>query len=85
MRGCKVGGAFLAVAMLMAACGGDGDESTKGGGSSAPVTLRIGTDDWPGRPSADMIEEFARRVEDRSDGQLRIEPVWRAAASNRSN
>ena len=79
MRGCKVGGALVAVAVLTAACGGDGGESTKAGGSGAPVTLRIGTDDMRGRPAADQIEEFARLVEDRSDSRLRIEPVWRAA------
>ena len=79
MRGCKVGGALVAVAVLTAACGGDGGQSTKGGGSGAPVTLRIGTDDMRGRPAADQIEEVARQVEDRSDGRLRIEPVWRAA------
>jgi len=42
------------------------------------VTLRIGTDDEPGRPAADQIQEFARQVQALSDGQITIEPVWKA-------
>ena len=54
-------------------------EGTKAGGQAAPVILRIGTDDSPGRPAADQIGEFARQVEELSDGGVRIEPVWNAA------
>ena len=43
------------------------------------LTLRIGTDDEPGRPAADQIEEFARSVADRSSGAIVVEPVWHAA------
>ena len=73
--------AFLAAVLLacvLGACSGD-DESTKAGGSEGPVTLRIGTDDVPGKPASDQIEEFARRVERLSDGSIRIKPVWHAA------
>ena len=45
----------------------------------APVTLRIGTDDEPGKPAADQIEELARRAAKLSGGAVRIEPVWHAA------
>ncbi|HZD18472.1 MAG TPA: TRAP transporter substrate-binding protein DctP [Actinomycetota bacterium] len=64
--------------MVLAACssGAGGD---KAGGNADLVTLRIGTDDGPGRPAADQILEFARRVEQRSEGRIRIEPVWHAA------
>lgn len=41
-------------------------------------TLRIGTDDEPGRPAADQIDEFARQVTAMSDGHIVIEPVWNA-------
>jgi TRAP-type C4-dicarboxylate transport system substrate-binding protein len=69
---------LVAAATVMAACS-SGSGSTKAGGSDEPVTLRIGTDDTPGRPAADQIEEFARQVEELSDGLIRIEPAWRAA------
>jgi TRAP-type C4-dicarboxylate transport system substrate-binding protein len=55
------------------------DEGTKAGGTGGALTLRIGAPDERGRPAADQIEEFARRVEALSDGELRIEPVWRVA------
>jgi TRAP-type C4-dicarboxylate transport system substrate-binding protein len=58
-------------------CAGDGDD--KAGGSGAPVILRIGDSDPRGYPAGDAIEEFARRVSTRSDGKLRIRPVWQAA------
>src|SRR5215217_484677 len=48
-------------------------------GETAPVTLRIGTNDDPGKPGAAQIEEFSRQVQELSKGQVRIEPVWRAA------
>ena len=41
--------------------------------------LTIGTDDEPGVPSADEIEEFARQVSKLSDGAITIEPKWHAA------
>ena len=66
---------FLA-AVSLAGC--SGSDSTKAGGAEPPVTLRIGTDDVPGRPAADSIEEFARQVKELSDDKLRIEPVWDA-------
>ena len=59
------------------ACGGAG--SSKAGGDPSPVTLRIGTDDEPGRPAAEVISDFARRVRALSGGQLVVEPVWKAA------
>jgi TRAP-type C4-dicarboxylate transport system substrate-binding protein len=58
---------------------------SKAGGDPPPVTLRIGTDDEPGRPAADAIEEFARQVQKRSHGRVRIEPVWQAAGVNPKN
>ena len=45
----------------------------------AVVTLRVGTDDVPGRPAADQIEEFARAVAERGDGSIVVEPAWHAA------
>jgi TRAP-type C4-dicarboxylate transport system substrate-binding protein len=72
--------ALLAVALaapVMVGC--SDDESDAKAGGDRPVTLRIGTDDEPGKPAADQIQELARRVEKLSDGQLRIRPVWHAA------
>jgi TRAP-type C4-dicarboxylate transport system substrate-binding protein len=67
------------LALLATSCGAsDAPATIKAGGAAAPQVLTMGTDDWPGRPAADQVEEFARRVESLSDGELRIEPVWRA-------
>ena len=68
----------LAAVVALAGCTGAG-EGTKAGGQAAPVTLRIGTDDAQGRPAADQIEEFARQVDELTEGAVRIEPVWHAA------
>ena len=69
----------LAAVVALAGCTGATAEGTKAGGQAAPVILRIGTDDFQGRPAADQIEEFARQVDELSDGGVRIEPVWNAA------
>jgi TRAP-type C4-dicarboxylate transport system substrate-binding protein len=72
--------ALLAVALVgavLAGCSSE-EEGTKADGAK-PVTLRIGTDDEPGKPASNQIEEFARRVEKLSGGAVRIKPVWHAA------
>jgi TRAP-type C4-dicarboxylate transport system substrate-binding protein len=69
----------VAAAMVLAACTG-GSAGNKAGGEAAPVRFRIGTDDDdPGRPGGAQIQEFARHVQQRSNGRVRIEPVWQAA------
>ena len=78
----KVMVAAGAAAMVLAACGGGGGGAAgnKAGGDAAPVTLRIGTDDdGPETPGGGQIQEFARQVQQRSRGHVRIEPVWQAA------
>lgn len=45
------------------------------------VSLRIGTDDFPGRPAAEQIEQFAQQVANLSEGRISIEPVWQAAGT----
>lgn len=59
--------------LTTAGCAGDV------GGSTEPITLRIGTDDSPGVPAADQIEEFARQVAELSEGAIVIESEWHAA------
>ncbi|HUP14783.1 MAG TPA: TRAP transporter substrate-binding protein DctP [Acidimicrobiia bacterium] len=76
----KIVGLAMAI-LLVAGCSAGSQESSKAGGSPLPVVLQIGTDDPPGRPGADQIEEFARRVEEATDGTLTIEPVWQAAGT----
>lgn len=76
MRRAGVIGLVLALAAATACTAGG---SSKAGGGPTPVTLRIGTDDEPGRPAAEVVTDFARRVEALSDGQLLVEPVWKAA------
>ncbi|MGA7272123.1 MAG: hypothetical protein WB239_13710 [Acidimicrobiia bacterium] len=68
----------IALFFLLGACAA-GQAGSKAGGASAPLTLRIGTDDYQGKPASDEIEEFANRVEDLSGGSIVIEPVWHAA------
>jgi len=70
--------ASMAASLALVACAG-GSGGDKAGGEAAPVTLRVGTDDTSGRPGAAQIEEFSRQVQELSKGQVRIEPVWRAA------
>jgi TRAP-type C4-dicarboxylate transport system substrate-binding protein len=72
--------ALLAAALavpVFAGCSND-DESAEAD-SAKPVTLRIGTDDEPGTPAADQIQELARRVSNLSGGEITIKPVWHAA------
>ena len=72
----------VAVAIVVAVAGCTGATGgTKAGGQAAPVVLRIGTDDFLGRPAADQIEEFARQVKELSGGTVRIQPVWNAAGA----
>jgi TRAP-type C4-dicarboxylate transport system substrate-binding protein len=79
MRKAARGLIVLAAAVLLAACGGGGAVGDKAGGAGTPLVLRLGTEAGPSRPSADQILEYARRVEEASDGQVVIEPVWDAA------
>jgi TRAP-type C4-dicarboxylate transport system substrate-binding protein len=48
---------------------------------SPAVTLRIGTDDFSGRPAADQIVQFSQQVADLSAGRITIEPVWQAGGT----
>jgi C4-dicarboxylate-binding protein DctP len=70
----------VAVTVLAGCTSTDG--GTKAGGGDAPVTLRMGTDDMPGLPAADQIEEFARQVDELSQGRLVIESAWNAAGES---
>lgn len=72
--------ATLLVAGGCSSAGSDeGAVAAAGDAAAAPtVTLRIGTDDFLGRPSADQIEHFAERVAELSEGTIEIEPVWHA-------
>jgi TRAP-type C4-dicarboxylate transport system substrate-binding protein len=76
------GAALLAGALVLTACSADTVGGTaagdKAGGAAAPVTLRVGTDDRPERRSVEQLREFARQVEERADGSLRVEVVPQA-------
>ncbi|WP_406054275.1 TRAP transporter substrate-binding protein [Kribbella sp. NBC_00889] len=74
--------AILAIASGSLVACTSGPSGNKAGGDAGPVTLRIGTADYLGRPSADAIQEFARQAKTRSGGRLIIEPVWQAAGEN---
>jgi TRAP-type C4-dicarboxylate transport system substrate-binding protein len=64
--------------LLLVACASEAATGDKAGAGGAPVTLRLGTEDDPGRPGAEQIQEFARQVQQLSEGRLLIEPVWDA-------
>ena len=68
----------LAVVLVATAGCGAGTTATKAGGAHRPMTLRMGSNDRPGEPGADEIEQFARRVDERSNGRIHVEPVWRS-------
>lgn len=74
--------AILAITSGSLAACTSGSSGNKAGGDAGPVTLRIGTDDYLGRPSANAIQQFAQQVKARSGGQLNIEPVWQAAGQD---
>lgn len=71
--------AALAGVLLLAGCSGGGDDAEAAPGDT--ITLRVGTDDRPGRPAADQIEHFADEVAKLSDGRITIEPVWQAVGN----
>ncbi|TCO52006.1 TRAP-type C4-dicarboxylate transport system substrate-binding protein [Kribbella antiqua] len=70
--------------VVLSACT-SGSAGNKAGGDPGPVTLRIGTADYVGRPSANAIQEFAHQAKVLSGGRLIIEPVWQAAGVGVSN
>jgi TRAP-type C4-dicarboxylate transport system substrate-binding protein len=75
-------GTIALLSLALAGVGLAGCSSAKqsaGADTGKSVTLRIGTDDEPGKPASDQIQEFARRVDKASGGKLRIKPVWHAA------
>jgi TRAP-type transport system periplasmic protein len=76
---------MIVVVALLAGCVGagapDGSDDAMGpvdkaGGSGGAVELTMGTEGRPGRPDAEQILHFADQVAERSDGRIRIEPVW---------
>jgi TRAP-type C4-dicarboxylate transport system substrate-binding protein len=87
MKALSVLGTAVVTMVLAAGCsssGADGDAGLAAANAApaAAVTLRVGTDDFPGRPSADQLEHFAQRVAELSEGAIGIEPVWQAAGSD---
>lgn len=84
MKALSVVGTTVATLLVAGGCSSAGSDETAGSDSAgeaaaAPtVTIRVGTDDSPGRPAADQIEHFAERVQELSEGTIEIEPVWSA-------
>ncbi len=79
-----------AASFLLTSCAGTNEQagdknSDKAGGEAAPITLSIGTDDAPGRPAADQIEEFVRQVDELSHGDLQVEPRWQAGGEGNAD
>lgn len=74
-RGPALVGMAMAAAVVAACSGGAADEN-KAGGDPVPVTLRLGTIEPSWAPYAAGVEEFAREVEERSGGSVRIDLDW---------
>ena len=72
---------LVSAGLLLVGCGSNSPAASEptGPAEDALLTLRIGTDDEPGLPAANAIVEFARQVENRSNGRIVIDPVWHAA------
>ncbi len=68
--------AAAALVVSATACGGGSDKS---GGDAPTTTLRLATMEERGAPYTESVEEFARQVEELSDGSLRLQVVWSAA------
>ena len=75
MRIAAAATAMVASALALLDCSGGGGSASKAGGAGGPVTLRLATDDEPTSPPALQAKEFARRVNERSRGRLRVEVV----------
>ncbi|MEO3856926.1 TRAP transporter substrate-binding protein DctP [Acrocarpospora sp. B8E8] len=69
---------LAATAALVVACA-SATQGGKSGPGPAVTTLTLGTDDTPGLPGADAVEEFARLVQAKSGGTVRVQPKWNAA------
>lgn len=72
--------AVMMLVLVTVAC--SSDPTSKAGGEEPPIILKLGTNDGPGRPAADQIEDFAARVADLSGGTILVEPVWRVGGTN---
>jgi TRAP-type transport system periplasmic protein len=78
------GSAILVVALLAACAGADAPAAVddavaapdKAGGSGGTIVLTMGTEGRPGRADAEQVLHFAEQVAERSEGRIRIEPVW---------
>lgn len=66
------------IAGTATACGSTPEAAVNpAGATGVPVVLQIGTNDFPGRPAADQIQDLADRVSELSDDTIRLEPTWR--------
>ena len=70
---------LLASAAAVAGCGSGA--SDKAGGSHAPAVLTVAVSDNSDQPDAFPIEVFARAVEGRSHGSLRVHITYQAAGA----
>lgn len=75
--------AMLMLVLVAGAC--SSGAASKAGGDEPPIVVKMGTNDPPGRPASDQIEEFAARVAELSEGEITVEPVWRVGGVNTPN
>lgn len=68
----------IALAVSAAGCSSDDEEADKAGGSGSTAMLRVGTPDREGSPGGTALEEFSRRVDQLSDGTVRVKIVFEA-------
>ena len=74
----RIAAAASAIALaVVAGCAG-GDVASKAGGDGGPTVLRIGVAEPQGTVGAHQVEAYVTLVEERSGGDLRLDPVFEA-------
>jgi TRAP-type C4-dicarboxylate transport system substrate-binding protein len=77
----RITGAAVATALVAAALTGTtvGAQAAKEGGSVPPVALELAVAEWAG---SGLVDVFAARVDELSDGQMRIDVDWAGGAEH---
>ncbi len=68
-------GTTLSAAAVLAACGGGSDESSGGGDGEETYEWTFVTEENEGQVQYEYAQEFASRMDEKTDGQVAIEPV----------
>ncbi|WP_255437479.1 DctP family TRAP transporter solute-binding subunit [Thalassobacillus sp. CUG 92003] len=64
---------LLAISLVLAACGGNDDGGNADGGEGQTYNWKFVTEEVEGQVQYEYAEEFAKRMNEKSDGQVNIE------------